>query len=96
MLCNITHNAMGQTPGGLPISHNALQHYPECHGADTGGYPARSGQGYPSGEGGTQVGSPQPPPPGQDGGYPAGGDTQVGHPPAGYPPGPGQDGGVPS
>ena len=23
--------------GGLPISHNALQHYPECHGADTWG-----------------------------------------------------------
>ena len=23
--------------GGLPISHNALQHCPECHGADTGG-----------------------------------------------------------
>ena len=40
MLCNITQNAMGQTPGGgVPISHNALQHYPECHGADTGGYP---------------------------------------------------------
>ena len=26
--------------GGVPISHNALQHYPECHGADTWrGYP---------------------------------------------------------
>ena len=27
---------------GVPISHNALQHYPECHGTDTwggGGYP---------------------------------------------------------
>ena len=23
--------------GGVPISHNALQHYPECHGADTWG-----------------------------------------------------------
>ena len=22
--------------GGVPISHNALQHFPECHGADTG------------------------------------------------------------
>ena len=46
--------------GGVPISHNALQHYPEFHGADTwggggvpsqvqvgGGYPARSGQGVP-------------------------------------------------
>ena len=39
MLCNISQNAMGQTPG-VPISHNALQHFPECHGADTGG-------GYP-------------------------------------------------
>ena len=25
--------------GGVPISHNALQHYPECHGADTWGVP---------------------------------------------------------
>ena len=46
--------------GGVPISHNALQHFPECHGADTrgvpcqvqlggkmpGGYPARR---YPPG-----------------------------------------------
>ena len=47
--------------GGVPISHNALQHFPECHGAATveggvpcqvqpggtllGGYPARSRQG---------------------------------------------------
>ena len=23
--------------GGVPISHNALQHYPECHGTDTWG-----------------------------------------------------------
>ena len=23
--------------GGVPISHNALQHYPECHGAAGGG-----------------------------------------------------------
>ena len=30
----------GRHQGGVPISHNALQHYPECHGADTGG-------GYP-------------------------------------------------
>ena len=28
---------------GLPISHNALQHFPECHGADTTG----GGGGYP-------------------------------------------------
>ena len=35
--------------GGVPISHNALQHYPEFHGADTwgGGYPARSRWGGP-------------------------------------------------
>ena len=25
--------------GGVPMSHNALQHFPECHGADTGGVP---------------------------------------------------------
>ena len=30
------------TPGGwVPISHNALQHYPECHGADTWGVPCQ-------------------------------------------------------
>ena len=56
--------------GGVPISHNALQHFPECYGqpggvpcqvqpGDTlvGGYP---GGGYPAQEGtlpgGTQVG----------------------------------------
>ena len=58
--------------GGLPISHNALQHYPEFHGADTwgvpsqvqltGGYPASSGWG-----GGTLPVGTLP------GGYPAGG-----------------------
>ena len=33
-------------PGGVPISHNALQHFPECHGAaGGGGYPARSSRG---------------------------------------------------
>ena len=47
---------------GVPISHNALQHFPECHGADIwgGGYPARSSQeGYPAGgtlPGGTLLG----------------------------------------
>ena len=44
---------MGQTPRGVPISHNALQHYPECHGADTWGgtHPgsARGVGGYPAG-----------------------------------------------
>ena len=29
------------TPGGVPISHNALQHFPECHGGDTGGVPCQ-------------------------------------------------------
>ena len=65
MLCNITQNAMGQTPGrGVPISHNSLQHYPEFHEADTqggtlpglaGGYPAG---GYPARDGGTLLGVP--------------------------------------
>ena len=54
--------------GGVPISHNALQHFPECHGADTGGYPAG---GFPAG--GTLIRYP-PLWPGQDGG----GGTQVG------------------
>ena len=31
--------------GGVPISHNALQHFPECHGSAGGGYPARSSRG---------------------------------------------------
>ena len=63
----------------VPISHDALQHFPECHGADTWGYPARSSRGgtcggYPAGgypaRGDTQVGPSRP---GQDRGYPAGG-----------------------
>ena len=91
MLCNISQNAMGQTPGGVPCQ------------VQPGGYPAR---GYPVG------GTPQP---GQDGGLPCQGGTQVGYTPlarsgwevpcwggtqVGYPSGqgtpqPGQDGGVP-
>ena len=45
--------------GGVPISHNALQHFPECHGAVGGGGP----------------GTPPPPPPGGGYliGYPPGG-----------------------
>ena len=52
--------------GGIPISHNALQHFPECHGADTGG----TLPGTASGGGtlpGPARGSTLP------GGYPAGG-----------------------
>ena len=90
MLCNISQNAMGQTPGGgVPISHNALQHFPECHGADTwggvpcqvqpGGYSARSSRGVPCWGGYPARGYP----PGQvrTRGYPALGGTQVGYPP---------------
>ena len=53
--------------GGVPISHNALQHYPECHGA-AGGYPGGGypGRGVPS-RVGTLTGE------GYPGGYPAGG-----------------------
>ena len=91
------------TPGGggrVPISHNALQHFPECHGADTrggvpcqvqpGGYPAGGvtllGGGYPAG--GRYLGM-VPPWPGQEGGTLPGG-TQVWYPPGqvrmgGYP-----------
>ena len=65
--------------GGVPISHNALQHFPECHEA-AGGYPdpprGVSGSGTPPGgypgqvtpRGGTRIryppgGVPGPPPP---------------------------------
>ena len=62
--------------GGVPISHNALQHFPECHGADTGGVPC---QVQPEGgvpcRGGTLPGGGYPgqvPPPARSGqgGYP--------------------------
>ena len=50
--------------GGVPISHNALQHFPECHGAAGGGYPAmgQPGGGYParSSRGGTLAGGGYP------------------------------------
>ena len=46
--------------GGVPISHNALQQFPECHGADTGGVPylvpPGPGRGGTLPGGGTQVG----------------------------------------
>ena len=72
--------------GGVPISHNALQHFPECHGADTWGgtLPGPAGMG----RGGTL---PGPARGGGGGGYPARsswGGTQVW-----YPLRPGQDGG---
>ena len=85
------------TLGGVPISHNALQHFPECHEAATGGYPypimlcnispechgAATGGGYParSSWGGYPAGGY----PGRGypgGGYPAWGGTQVRYPPA--------------
>ena len=55
------------TPGGVPISHNALQHFRECHGA------ARGRDTLPGPAGGVpcQV---------QPGGYPAGGGTLLGVP----------------
>ena len=57
-------------PGGVPISHNALQHFPECHeaaggvpgsGTPPGGYPGQVRGGYPGQVppprgGGTRVG----------------------------------------
>ena len=67
--------------GGVPISHNALQHFPECHGADTGGGgtlpgPAGGVGGFPAG-GGTLPGGTlvRYPPPSQ---VRTGGGTQVG------------------
>ena len=64
------------TPGGVPISHNALQHFPECHGAG-GGVPC---QVQPGGGVPCQV---------QLGGYPGWGDTLVGGTLAGGVPWPG-------
>ena len=66
---------------GVPISHNALQHFPECHEA-AGGVPGPP----PPPRGGTRVryppppgGVPGPPPPGVPGsGTPPGGGTRVG------------------
>ena len=54
--------------GGVSISHNALQHYPECHGA-AGGVPCQVqlGGGYPV-QGGTLP----------EGGYPGRGGTLLG------------------
>ena len=75
------------TSGGVPISHNALQNYPECHGAGgvpcqvqpggvpCGGYPAGGypGQGGLPCPGGTLAGGvPWP------GGYPGRGGTPPG------------------
>ena len=71
MLCNITQNAMGQTPRGVPISHNALQHYPEFDGADTWGVPCQGGTLL---RGGTLPRS-----------YPARGYPAGGYPAGGYP-----------
>ena len=69
MLCNISQNAMRQRRGGVPISHNALQHFPECHEAAAGG------------RGGTRVRYPGGVPrSGSPGGYPG-----SGYPPGGYP-----------
>ena len=85
---------MGQPPGGgVPISHNALQHFPECHGAATGGggypYPimlcniSQNAMGQPPGGGVPWWGG------GRDtlaGVYPGGGVLRSGTPPVGYPP----------
>ena len=64
--------------GGVPVSHNVLQHFPECHGAawevtcqvQLGGYPGGGG-GYPGG-GGTLEGGALP------GGYPGRGYPALG------------------
>ena len=61
--------------GGVPVSHNALQHFPECHGAAGGGgtLPGPAGGGTLAGGGGTLAGGvPWP------GGYPGWGGTLAG------------------
>ena len=68
----------GSHQGGVPISHNALQHFPECHGAATGGVPCQvqpggyPGRGVPCPGGVPRSGNP--PPPARSGG----GGTQLG------------------
>ena len=84
---------MRQTPrgGGVPISHNALQHYPEFHGADTwgGGTLPGPARGVPCRGGGTLLGGTLP------GGIPCLGGTLLEGYQGRVPPWPGQDGGVP-
>ena len=78
-VCPSIHPSVCPRGGGVPISHNALQHFPECHEAAAGGVP---GSGTPRGgypaqvppRGGTRLRYPPP------GGYPG----QV-PPPGGYP-----------
>ena len=59
--------------GGVPVSHNALQHFPECHGA-AGGLPCQvqPGGGVPWWGGTLAGGVPWP------GGYPGQGGTLAG------------------
>ena len=68
----------------VPISHNALQHFPECH--EAGGYPVR----YPP-----QGGYPGHPRGVPGSGTPPGGGTRVRYPPWGGVPGNPPLGGVP-
>ena len=63
------------TGGGVPISHNALQHFPECH--EAGGYPGTPPGGVPD------PGTPRGGVPGS--GTPLGGVPRSGTPPGGVP-----------
>ena len=81
MLCTISQNAMGQTPGGVPCQVQL----------GGGGYPAGGTLpgGYPSGGVPCLGGYPgrYPPQPGQDGGHPAQGGWYPGRvPPSRVPP----------
>ena len=86
--------------GGVPISHNALQHFPECHGAAGGGGtlpgPARGGTLPGPARGGCTL--PGVPcwgeVPCQGGSLPGG--TLLGGYPGRVPPRPGQEGGYPA
>ena len=74
MLCNITQNAMGQTPGGYPYPIMLCNITQNSMGQTPGGYPARSSQGgYPARS--------------SQGGYPAGEYPAWGYPARGYPAG---------
>ena len=82
--------------GGVPISHNALQHFPECHeavggarsGTPPGGVPGPPGGvpgppgGYPAPRGYPDPRGGVPGPPGGVPGPPRGGGTRSGTPPS--------------
>ena len=79
---NVLTRVCLSTGGGVPVSHNALQHFPECHGAAGGGLPVSYNalQHFPECHGAARGGTL--PGPAGGGGVPWPGGTLVG---GGYP-----------